>query len=177
MKKSDTPLRIFIDMDGTIANIHAIPDWWEKVQSEKDFFKKLEPFSNMITALMLTEIYYGNKIMLCSLSAVDKGQLSDAHEASKNVWLDENAYFIKERIFVQCGQKKSACVGTLSRRDILLDDYSKNLNDWVEDGGTAIKIRNGINCINGNWKGEIIYNQDSVDAIVRKLDSIIRKLM
>ena len=47
--------------------------------------------------------------------------------------------------------------------DILLDDYSKNLIEWVEAGGTAIKVRNNINCSGKTWKGDTIYNQDSLN--------------
>lgn len=31
--------RIFIDMDGTIADIHGEENWYERVKNEEDFFK------------------------------------------------------------------------------------------------------------------------------------------
>lgn len=168
---------IYVDMDGTIANIHAMPNWWDEVKTDPDFFKKLEPFQNLITALFLTQICYGNKLRMCSLSSVDE-TFKNVYSTAKDYWMDENAYFITERIYATNGRRKSEAVGRkLSKNDILLDDYSKNLNEWIEDGGTGIKIRNPINCVNGNWKGEIICNQDFTNIIIKKLDSILMQFM
>lgn len=168
-------VRIFVDMDGTIADIHSIQNWWERCQSEPDFFEKLLPFQNLIKALFFIKTHYEESIELCSLSAVNDEQKSA--KTSKNIWMDMHAVFIEERVFSVIGERKSKSVGGICRTDILLDDYSQNLFEWVEDGGTAIKVKNKINCINGKWKGSIISNQDSVDRIVRKLDEIINPLV
>lgn len=170
-------VRIFIDMDGTIADLHAIPDWYERAKTEEDFFQKLEPFQNLITALFLIKQHYGDQIETKTLSAVDK--TTEFTTRSKSVWIDTNAAFIEEddRIFSPLGENKAKYVGPISKRDLLLDDYTKNLLEWTASGGSAIKIRNNINCNGNKWKGEIIYNQDSLSVIVSKLDAIIRDLM
>lgn len=38
---------------------------------------------------------------------------------------------------------------------VLIDDFNKNLNDWRDAGGTAIKYLNGINSEN-SWDGPVI---------------------
>jgi hypothetical protein len=91
------------------------------------------------------------------------------------LWLDTHAGFVDRRIFSRCGRKKTDFVGELSKRDILLDDFTDNLLDWVTNGGSAIKVKNNINCSGSRWNGDVIYNQDSISAIVTKIDELIVK--
>jgi len=172
-------IRIFVDMDGTIADLHAIPNWWERCTSEKDFFVKLKPFTNLISALFMVKVHYYKHVDMYSLSAVDKTINNNANEAAKDIWLDSNAPFVEKenRIFSDYGCKKSDYIGGIKKTDILLDDFTKNLIEWESDGGTGIKIRNNINCKNGVWKGPVIYNQDSPAEIIRKLDEIINGML
>lgn len=166
--------RIFIDMDGTIADIHGEENWYERVKNEEDFFEKLNPFSNLIVALFLISMKYPKEeVELFSLSAIDESFAKKA----KDKWTDTQASFIDKanRIYTKCGESKADYVGPLTKDDILLDDYTKNLLDWVDAGGTAIKVRNNINCSGKTWKGDIIYNQDSVSQIVQKLDLEINR--
>lgn len=164
--------RIFIDMDGTIADIHGEENWYERVKNEEDFFKKLNPFTNLIVALFLISLKYPKEeVELFSLSAIEKSFAKTA----KDEWIAKEASFINEsnRIYTKCGDRKADYVGPITKDDILLDDYSKNLIEWVEAGGTAIKVRNNINCSGKTWKGDTIYNQDSVSKIMQKLDLVI----
>lgn len=65
----------------------------------------------------------------------------------------------KYRIFVPCGESKAAAAANrlkmpfIDKSFVLLDDYSVNLHDWKEKGGSGIKLRNGINGNIGTWKG------------------------
>lgn len=76
-------------------------------------------------------------------------------------WLDVYVPEIDaaHRIFVPCGESKAAAVANrlkmpcIDKSFVLLDDYSVNLHDWKEKGGSGIKLRNGINGSIGTWKG------------------------
>ena len=58
-----------------------------------------------------------------------------------------------------CGNNKAAAAANrlkmpcIDKSFVLLDDYSVNLHDWKEKGGSGIKLRNGINGSIGTWKG------------------------
>ena len=79
----------------------------------------------------------------------------------KNIWLDRYLPMIerKDRIFVPCGGPTKAYavekhIGRrLDKRDILIDDFSVNLIEWQNAGGTGIKYLNGVNGTKGSWKG------------------------
>lgn len=76
-------------------------------------------------------------------------------------WLDVYVPEIDaaHRIFVPCGESKAAAAANrlkmpfIDKSFVLLDDYSVNLHDWKEKGGSGIKLRNGINGNIGTWKG------------------------
>lgn len=76
-------------------------------------------------------------------------------------WLDVYVPEIDaaHRIFVPCGNSKAAAAANrlkmpcIDKSFVLLDDYSVNLHDWKEKGGSGIKLRNGINGSIGTWKG------------------------
>lgn len=59
----------------------------------------------------------------------------------------------------------------LSRKDILIDDYNKNLQEWENAGGTAVKYCNGINSPD-TWKGFCITENMTEDEIVNFLIAI-----
>ena len=44
---------------------------------------------------------------------------------------------------------------SIDKRDILIDDYNKNLYGWMSRGGTAIKYINGLNSIQ-SWVGDYL---------------------
>lgn len=65
-------------------------------------------------------------------------------------------------VYVPYGEKKSDFVlrhfgfkkqSVAFSNCFLLDDYTENLAAWVNDGGTPIKVFNGINGKNGTYRG------------------------
>ena len=78
----------------------------------------------------------------------------------KRDWLYKYLPFIPKRniILIKVGENKADMVEffldtELTKEDILIDDYTKNLTEWEFAGGTGIKALNGINGKNGVWKG------------------------
>ncbi len=138
-------MKLFIDMDGTLAE-------WKSTASpeellEKGYFYNLRPLSSVKMVKMLAGVFD-----TYILSAV----IPDSAYAKldKLAWLEKYLPEIpKDHIlFSVDGLSKREYAknlfGEVTRYDVLLDDYSKNLDDWGKSG-TPVKFLNGINAKSG----------------------------
>jgi len=145
----NTLLRLFVDMDGTLAEWKHTERF--EVLYEPNYFSSLRPYINVVRAIGI--LIENRCVEGYSLSAT----LTDSRYAipDKNTWLDRYVPEINKehRIFVPTGtQKHKAVPGGIRRTDILLDDYTKNLSEWSKHA-VAIKLMNGLNGTNGTWRG------------------------
>ncbi|MBQ6324317.1 MAG: hypothetical protein IJI22_05755 [Bacilli bacterium] len=150
--------RIFIDMDGTLAE-------WRDIKSnselyEKGYYESLKP-NNFLLEEVKNLIKEGKDIYILS------SFLSDSNYAlkEKNLWL--NKYLpelpIQKRIFVPYGDVKYKYLPSkITAFDYLVDDHTKNLLDWKDAGGTGIKFLNGINHIKGVWQGLLLREDEDI---------------
>lgn len=145
--------RIFVDMDGTLAVFKPVEQL--EVLYEEGYFRNLAPQINVLQAVKKIIQEYPD-VEVYVLSAYLSDSPYALHE--KNEWLNR---FLPEldfdhRVFVPCGEDKSAFVpGKLNQDDYLLDDYTVNLNAW-EPPARGIKVLNGINGTHGTWQGSKI---------------------
>lgn len=144
-------LRLFVDMDGTLAEFRKVSVLEELY--ERGYFAQLPPQQNVVDAVRLL-IGTATYMEVFILSSV----LFDSHfaMAEKNVWLDQHLLELDEghRIFLPCGESKAIYVPERIRAtDMLLDDYSQNLHDWNHADGLGVKLLNGINHTHGSWSG------------------------
>lgn len=146
--KKSLKKRVFIDMDGVLCEYRPEAKITDMMSS--GYFASLAPRSEMVESVKgLIKL---DQFDVYVLSAV----ISECAEQSKREkmkWLDKyipeiDAY---HRIFTICGTSKSEAIKDLSSNDILLDDHSPNLNEWIEAGGKAIKILNEYNGLNGTF--------------------------
>ena len=142
--------RLFVDMDGTLAAFRKITALEELY--ERGYFSGLRPQENVVTAIR--RLARDPSVQVYVLSAV----LFDSHYAldEKNSWLDRYLLELgrEQRIFVPCGESKALYISSyLCPEDILLDDYTVNLEDWRMHGGTGVKLLNGINHTRRSWDG------------------------
>lgn len=181
-------IRIFVDMDGTIARFHDENLYLERM-FEKGFFSGLKPFDNAVEAIKHIIDNHPNAYVYVLSAAITTPYCL----AEKNAWLDKYLPNIdkEHRIFVEnLSTAKSLCVpgsymykddngkyhNKIFKNDILIDDYNKNLEEWERDGGTAIKAKNNINHkgLHGElWKGDLIDITDTAESIVERLTEII----
>jgi len=179
MKKN---FRIFLDMDGTLV---GFPDTREDKHLltkmyEKGFFENLEPLPflhemNKVAALFPENIYV---LSACIDSPYCKPE--------KILWLKKHlpAACKENVIFTTTKRKKALYIAEklygsrrrrLSKYDILIDDYSKNIVEWEQAGGTAIKFKNGYN-LNGSKSYNYViadFSQllDMIEVIRNDLDT------
>lgn len=172
--------RLFIDMDGTIAewrNIKIEIDSEEKllnISEELDkvlylerYFRTLKPYENVLEGLKIFQQNYSAEIYILSCVKKDKGNSTPLKD--KNEWIEEYFPEINEehRIFVPDGENKVKYIPNgIKDNDYLLDDYSKNLHDWEKAGGTGIKLLNNVNENKGTWNG----NKISYNAISKAIE-------
>lgn len=173
MTADDAPVRYFIDMDGTLAQFHAENNYLERM-TEPGFFEDLQPFDTTLAKLKeYMAAHPNNEFFVLS------GLTADAPdcEGQKNRWLDKYLPEIDaaHRIFTENGDDKSLYIpGGVHARDILLDDYNKNLEDWQAVGGAAVKFVNPVNdrALRGRrWEGERIrFNRaEDIPSVLGKL--------
>ena len=60
-------------------------------------------------------------------------------------------------------------VGGMSESDILIDDYSKNIKEWIAGGGKAIKMFNRVNGRSGAYFGPYTCSWLHPDMIVEDI--------
>ena len=154
---------VIFDMDGTLAE-------WREVKDPSEYFKK--GFFITLKENVGGICKYADTLSKCAdgeykvfvLSAYNPG--SSAYE-EKQKWCDEHTPHIprEQRLFVPYGTNKAEFYKEMLKKeeltpeDVLVDDYSVNLQDWTTAGGSAIKWLNPFNGKTGTFKG---FRTDSV---------------
>ena len=122
--------RLFVDMDGTVAEWKAAEEFEDLY--EKGYFASLKPYQNVVDAIRL--IFQHTAIVeIYTLSAVLPDSTYSIPE--KMEWLDRHMPFISHdhRLFIHNGTEKMAAVpGGVQPGDVLLDDYTLNLDQWAK---------------------------------------------
>ena len=91
--------------------------------------------------------------------------------AEKQEWLQKLGLGSIEAIFVPCGVPKHLYVDS-AHKNVLIDDYTHNLKEWVKSGNFGIKFRNKINCKNGTWTGAVVDYRST--SLARDIESFIK---
>ena len=151
-------MRIFVDMDGTLAK-------WNNVEFEqlfeRGYYRNLEP-SNDILIDVNRLIHEGKDVYILSCVLPESKYALE----EKKEWLKEYVPDLPEDkyIFVPYGQNKADYLkkhySPITNSDYLVDDYTKNLQEWKDYGGVGIKYLNGINHTRGTWKGLMVHEEN-----------------
>ncbi len=176
MDDKNSGKRLFLDMDGTLAKFHDEDRYLERM-FEKDFFKELKPFQNLVDGVKLfSESYPEAEIFI--ISAYVEGEPPYCQQ-EKHEWISKHLpeIDISHRIFTPMGCDKSEFIpGGIGKNDFLLDDYNKNLEQFQTAGGSSIKCKNNINhkgLIGPLWQGGILDNAKPPDAIADNLSKLM----
>lgn len=142
-------------MDGTLNVFRSIQDMDELY--EEGFFSRAVPHMEVVEEVKRVI----GKMDVYILSACPVG--SQFAKAEKDWWLDTYLPEVEKskRLYLDVGKNKAKEVERifgerLRKDDVLLDDYSVNLHEWQEAGGTGVKLMNGINGNKGTWKGKSV---------------------
>lgn len=153
--------RLFIDMDGTLAECQEGTPF--EIVCENGYAANLPVNGNMVDATKsLVKLCHKKGVEVFILSAV----LDLSHSIpDKDKWLDNvlpGVFDTEHRLYVPYGMNKAEFVmqkldanknSAFLSQCYLLDDYSKNIREWTEAGGKAIKVFNGVNGRSGTFYG------------------------
>lgn len=137
---------LYFDMDGTIADLYAVPNWLPKLRAYDS-----SPYEDAVPLVDMAELneyimrlkQNGWHVGVVSwLSKVPTPEYDRAVSASKYLWLMRNLPTLDEINFVSYGVAKQDAVAS-SENAVLVDDEEQNLRAWTsrEHGRTSINAK------------------------------------
>lgn len=147
--------KIFLDLDGTLARFN-VRNALTRFDNEIGFFAKLLAYKNIEE---INEMAKAGNVYIISASPNKQA------DQDKMQWV--NKYLpsmpLKNIIFCRIGENKAEIIkekiGVDIKGNILLDDYTKNLEQWESAGGVGIKRLTSVaDNSTGKWKGLAIRN-------------------
>ena len=111
---------VYLDMDGTIADLYGMKNWLEKLENEvKGLFLGCEPLvsEEELEYIFPSETY---ELRICSMTPKDATEeYCQVVIEEKNIWLDKYFPSITHRVYMKYGNNKNL---RNSRNHILVDD-------------------------------------------------------
>lgn len=123
-----TKTKVYLDMDGTIANLYGIENWLPRLKSnDESIFLECAP---IISEKELLNHFPTDKYEISILSMTPLGASAEYCknvENQKNLWLDKFFPSLKKRIYKPYGHNKNL---KNSASAILVDDSEPIRNSW-----------------------------------------------
>ena len=155
--------KIFLDLDGTLARFN-VENALARFAVEKYFFKNLLPYENINVINRMAR--NGNVYILSASPNIQA-------DYDKIEWVNKYLPNISQNhiIICRCGDNKASELRKIGlhidENCILLDDYTKNLNEWELAGGVGIKrLTKEADNSTKKWKGLCISDLCELDQLV-----------
>ena len=176
-----TKKNYYFDMDGVLVR-YGVNDYsgddpvW--LRKGIHYFLNLEPDHTMlrIADMMHRHCEQTNDEMYILTSLSSKNIIFNEHFHDKILWLNKFMPYVNiDHILISVTNKRDTVEyitnHTLTKNDILIDDYNKNLHEWATCHGTSVKYCNGINNPD-SFDGLKIYHDKHCDASISTLLTI-----
>ena len=128
--------KVFLDLDGTLAKFN-VSNALERFDKEVGFFAKLGAYKGIE---VVNELAKTNQLFIISASPNEQA------DKDKMVWIQKYLPNVSIDNITLCriGQNKAQIIEEkysikIDNNCYLLDDYTKNLNEWESFGGLGIK--------------------------------------
>ena len=156
--------KIFLDLDGTLAKFN-VPNALRRFQTEKGFFAKLGAYKGIEYINELCNIY---NVFVISASPNMYADLDKKH------WLAKYLPNMKNHniVFCRLGENKAKIIYKqldikIDKTCLLLDDYTKNLEQWQELGGIGIKrLTHCADNSTNKWKGATLKDLKDLEKAI-----------
>ena len=156
--------RLFLDLDGTLAKSN-VRNALERFDKERGFFSKLNAY---VGIAVINELAKQGNLFIISASPNEQA------DKDKMIWISKYLPNINVENITICrlGQNKAQIIQdkyniTINEQCYLLDDYTKNLNEWESFGGKGIKR---LTTVSDNstkkWKGLTLKDLQELTNII-----------
>ena len=156
--------KIFLDLDGTLAKFN-VPNALERFDKEEGFFKNLGAYKGIE---VVNELAKEKELFIISASPNEQA------DKDKMIWINKYLPNISKANITICriGENKAQIIQdkyniTINEECYLLDDYTKNLNEWESFGGKGIKR---LTIVSDNstkkWKGLTLKDLQELTNII-----------
>ena len=143
-------MKIWLDMDGTIANLYAVEGWLPMLRSyDPTPYASAEPLVNMSALARLLHNRQKEGYQVCIVTAFSKSSTPAYDMAVKQAkieWLNKHLPSVEfdEIRFVPYTYEKN---NVNSGNDILFDDEERHLDAWTGTAIHASKILQGLKAL------------------------------
>ena len=157
-------IKLFIDLDGTVAKFN-VRNALKRFDNEIGFFAKLGAYKGIE---VVNELAQTNRVFVISASPNEQA------DKDKMLWLQKYLPNIKVENITLCriGENKAQIIENkynikIDKQCYLLDDFSKNLFEWVACGGVGIKRLTSLaDNSTGKWQGTALKNLNELAGIM-----------
>jgi 5'(3')-deoxyribonucleotidase len=163
-------LKLFFDLDGTLAKFNSKRNALKRFDNEKGFFANLKPFKHIE---VVNELAKRQDIEIYIISATPNEQADN----DKLIWINKYLNNVKKEniCFCRLGKNKAKEIKQQLNIDIdktclLFDDYTNNLIDWKQSKGIGIKRLTSIaNNKSKRWKDYQIKDLRQINNLLNKI--------
>lgn len=156
--------KIFLDLDGTVAKFN-VRNALKRFDNEIGFFANLGAYKGIES---INELAKSGIIYIISASPNTQA------DNDKMIWINKYLPNVPLENITMCrvGENKAKIIESkysmsISQECYLLDDYTKNLNEWVANGGTGIKRLTSVaDNSTGKWQGLTLKDLTQLAAMV-----------
>lgn len=124
---------ICFDMDGTIADLYAVPNWLDKLRAEDTSpYAEAAPMWDMkaLREVLLKLIDKGYEIRIISwLSKDSTEEYKTAVRKAKREWLEKYNFPADKCHFIAYGRTKADCIRRVADAPVVLIDDNKKVRD------------------------------------------------
>ena len=156
--------KIFLDLDGTVAKFN-VRNALERFDNEIGFFAKLGAYKGIESV---------NELAKSGIVYIISASPNTQADNDKMIWINKYLPNVPLENITMCrvGENKAKIIESkysmsISQECYLRDDYTKNLQEWVANGGTGIKRLTSVaDNSTGKWQGLTLKDLTQLAAMV-----------